>query len=94
VPKFGFQSTFGWNNEYLGEHVTHVQFGGPAGRLGLEPGDAIVGVNGRDLQTANCWYNAIERAADNDGWVTLKIVDGRSGRMAYRTANLFQLNAR
>jgi S1-C subfamily serine protease len=74
--------------------VTHVQVGGPASRLGLEPGDAIVAVNGQTLRTANCWYNSIDRAAEQDGWVTLKIVDGRTGKMAYRTANLFQLNVR
>ena len=94
VPKFGFESSFGWQNDCLGEHVTQVQLGGPASRWGLETGDAIVGVNGMELQTANCWYNAMDRAADQDGWVTLKIVDGRSGRIAYRTANLFQLKAR
>ena len=94
VPKFGFESIFGWRSGSLGEQVTDVHFGGPASRLGLETGDTIVGVNGQELRTANCWYNAIQRAADQDGWVTLKILDGRTGRMAYRTANLFQLNAR
>lgn len=94
VPQFGFESTFGWRGGTLGEQVTHVQFGGPASRLGLEVGDAIIGVNGQVLQTANCWHNTLHRAAQQDGWVTLKIVDGRTGKMAYRTSNLLQLNVR
>ena len=94
VPQFGFESSFGWQNSALGERVTGVQFGGLASRLELKPGDTIVGVNGQELRTADGWQNAIQRAAEQDGWVTLKVLDGRSGRMAYRTANLLQLNDR
>lgn len=94
VPRFGFSSQFGWRYGALGEHVTRVNFGSPAQRLGIETGDAVVAVNGRQLRTANCWYNAIDRAAKHDGWVTLKIRDGRTGGLAYRTANLFRLNVR
>jgi S1-C subfamily serine protease len=94
IPKFGFVSSFGWQNNSLGQRVTGVQFGGLANRLELKPGDMIVGVNGQELRTAEGWQNAIQRAADQDGWVTLKVLDGRSGRMAYRTANLFQANDR
>lgn len=89
-PNFGFDSSFGWQHNALGQRVTDVQFGGLASRLDLKLGDMIVGVNGQELRTADGWQNAIERAADQDGWVTLKVLDGRSGRMAYRTANLFQ----
>ena len=94
VPKFGFHSSFGWAADVLGEHVTRVNFGTPADRLGIEPGDSIVAVNGQQLRTANCWYNAINRAANHDGWVTLKIRCARTGKMAYRTANLFRLHGK
>jgi S1-C subfamily serine protease len=91
VPEFGFESAFGRRNDALGEHVTEVEFGGAASRLGLARGDVIIGVNGQELRTASCWYSAIHRAAGQDGWVTLKILDGRTGKTAYRTANVFQL---
>jgi membrane-associated protease RseP (regulator of RpoE activity) len=94
VPRFGFESSFGRQNDCLGEHVTRVELGSPASRLGLVPGDAIVGVNGKELESADGWFGAIRRAAEQEGWVTLKIVEGRSGKVAYRTTNLFQLDGR
>jgi S1-C subfamily serine protease len=94
VPKFGFRSSFGFAQGVLGEHVTEVRLGSPADRMRLAPGDAILAVNGQPLRTAESWYEAVDRAAAQDGWVTLKILERRSGQTAYRTANLFKLNVR
>jgi hypothetical protein len=94
VPKFGFHSTFGFANGVLGEHITEVRLGSVADRMGLAAGDVIIAVNGQPLRTAESWYDAVQRASERDGWVTLKIVERRSGSTAYRTANLFKLNSR
>ncbi len=83
VPYLGFDSYFAGN----GEHVTAVHHRGPARRIGLEPGDTILAVNGVRLRYDGHWYRLVQRAA-YQGYVTLAIRDWRSGQVAYRTIRL------
>ncbi len=83
TPHLGFDSYFAGN----GEQVTDVHYGGPAHRIGLEPGDTIVAVNGVRLRYDGHWYQLVRRAA-YQGHVTLAIRDWRSGQLAYRTIPL------
>lgn len=94
VPKFGFRSNFAFAGGVLGEHITEVRLGSAAERMGLAVGDVILAVNGQPLRDADSWYDAVDRASQRDGWVTLKILERRTGATAYRTANLFKLNLR
>lgn len=89
LPRLGFYSKFMHRYGFVGEYVTRVDYHSPAFYIGLEPGDIILSVNGHALHTPKCWYESIAKAAKHDGWVTLKIRDMRSGRVVYRTANLF-----
>jgi hypothetical protein len=81
LPQFGFSSfTIGG----VGERVTHVRWGGLASRLGLEPGDIIVSLNGYRLRYHGAWNDALYQAMSNGGWVRLAVRDVRTGHIAYR----------
>ncbi len=86
IPRLGFHSVFVAN---VGERVTEVQYGSRAASLGLEPNDVILAVNGERLLRAETWFAAIERAAYNGGDVSLRILDTRTGNVAYRSLNLY-----
>jgi hypothetical protein len=81
LPKFGFSSStiYGY-----GERVIFVRPGGRAARLGLEPGDVILSLNGFRLAYHGSWNDALSRAMSNGGWVQLLVRDVRSGQLRLR----------
>lgn len=83
VPRIGFSSYF----DGQGEQVTSVRSGSLAARIGLEPGDVILAVNGQRLTYDGAWYRLMSGAAKR-GNLTLAIRDWRTGRIAYRYVNL------
>jgi len=85
LPKFGFSS---FNINGFGEQVTHVRWGGRAARMGLEPGDIILSMNGFPLTYHGAWNDALRSAMANGGWVQLTIRDVRTGLLAYRQTHV------
>jgi len=85
LPKFGFAS---FNIRGVGERVTFVRWGGLASRLGLEPGDTILSMNGYRLNYHGAWDDALYRAMSNGGFVRLRIRDVRTGFVAHRQIHL------
>lgn len=83
APRLGFSSYFNG----CGERVTYVIPRSLAWRIGLEPGDTIVALNGSRLSYDGAWYNLIAMAA-YEGHVTLAIRDWRTGRIVYRHIDL------
>jgi hypothetical protein len=81
LPKFGFSS---FNVDGFGEQVTFVRWGGRASRMGLEPGDIIVSLNGFPLTYHGSWNDALRQAVNNGGWVQIVVRDVRTGDFAYR----------
>jgi hypothetical protein len=81
LPKFGFSS---FNIRGFGERITFVNWHGRAARLGLEPGDVILSLNGFPLTYHGSWNEALYEAVAHGGLVRLKIRDVRSGRIAFR----------
>jgi len=81
LPRFGFSS---YNIAGVGERVTLVRIGSRAARLGLEPGDIIVRLNGFPLTYHGAWNVALHHAVASGGWVRLTIRDVRTGRLVTR----------
>jgi hypothetical protein len=81
LPKFGFSS---FNIRGFGEQITNVRWGGRAARMGLEPGDIIVSLNGYPLTYHGAWNDALRQATYHGGWVQLVVRDVRTGNYAYR----------
>jgi hypothetical protein len=81
LPQFGFAS---FNIAGVGERITNVRWGGLASRIGLEPGDLILSMNGYRLNYHGSWNDALSYAVANGGWVQLRIRDVRTGFVAYR----------
>ena len=88
--RFGFRSKFVAKDGVFGEEVNEVQLGSPADRMKLLPGDVILAVNGIRLTTPISWQAAMDRMAQRDGWVTLKVRCRDTGIIAYRTTNLLR----
>jgi hypothetical protein len=80
LPQFGFSSF----NIGVGERVTFVRWGGVASRMGLEPGDVILSMNGYRLNYHGAWNDALYQAVAGGGWVQLRIRDVRTGIVANR----------
>jgi PDZ domain len=81
VPRFGFAS---FNIRGVGERVTYVRWGGIASRMGLEPGDTILSVNGFPLTYHGSWNDGLYRAMARGGLVRLRVRDVRTGAIARR----------
>ncbi len=81
LPRFGFSS---FNIQGYGERITNVRWGGIAQRMGLEPGDVILSVNGYPLSYHGSWNDALRQAVYSGGWVQLRIRDVRTGYLAER----------
>lgn len=86
APELGFSS---YVVSGTGEYVLAVRRGSTAARIGLEPGDVILALNGRRLTSEKAWHQAMGNAAASHGRVTLEIRDGRTGTVDYRTCHLF-----
>lgn len=81
LPKFGFSS---FNIHGFGEQITKVRWNSRAARMGLEPGDVIVSLNGYPLRYHGAWNDALRQAVQEGGWVRLVIRDVRTGNFAHR----------
>jgi hypothetical protein len=81
LPRFGFSS---FNIAGVGERITLVRPGSRAARLGLEPGDIIVRLNGFPLSYHGAGNDALRHAVASGGWVRLTIRDVRTGRLVAR----------
>lgn len=86
LPQLGFCS-------YLvpgkGEYVLSVDRGTAAARIGLEPGDVILALNGRRVARQGAWSQAMVQAGPNGGSLTLRIRSGQTGRVTDRTCHAF-----
>jgi hypothetical protein len=86
LPRFGFS---GSNIGGYGERVVFVRYGGLASRLGLEPGDIILSLNGMPLTYRGSWTDALSHAVYHDGgFVRLRIRDVRTGHIVRRDLNV------
>jgi hypothetical protein len=85
LPKFGFSSStiYGY-----GQRVESVRPGGRAARLGLEPGDVILSLNGHRLTYSGSWNDALTRALYDGGYVQLRVRDVRTGLVRVRTTRI------
>src|SRR5690606_39478671 len=68
--------------------LTHVRYNSIAGRMGLEPGDVILSLNGYRLDYHGAWRDALSRAVYNGNTVRLAIRDVHSGQVVYRRTYL------
>ena len=80
APYLGFSSYF----DGSGEQLTAVQYGAAAWRIGLEPGDKILAVNGVPIRYHGHGLQLL-RAASVHGQVSLSVLDRRTGLVAHRT---------
>jgi hypothetical protein len=85
LPRFGFES---FNIHGVGERLTFVRWGGIASRMGLEPGDVVLSMNGYRLTYHGAWNDALRRAVNDGGWVQLTVRDVRTGYIAQRETYL------
>jgi membrane-associated protease RseP (regulator of RpoE activity) len=86
LPKFGFSSS---TIHGFGQRVESVRPGGRAARLGLEPGDIILSLNGHRLTYNGSWNDALSRALyDDGGFVQLRVRDVRTGLVRVRTTRI------
>jgi hypothetical protein len=85
LPKFGFSSStiYGY-----GQRVESVRPGGRAARLGLEPGDVILSLNGYRLTYSGSWNDALSRALYDGGFVQLRVRDVRTGLVVARQTRI------
>jgi S1-C subfamily serine protease len=68
-----------------GLRVVWLSEGGPAERVGLEVGDVLVSLNGSPLRDMDDLRDALQ---DAFGYARLRVIDVRTGRIAYRNASL------
>ncbi len=68
-----------------GMHVEQVMRHSIASRMGLEPGDVIVSINGRRLRTENDYFRQLSNSGN---WLRVGVLDVRSGRVIERSARL------
>ena len=85
LPKFGFSSS---TIHGFGQRVEFVRPGGRAARLGLEPGDVILSLNGYRLTYRGSWNDALSRALYDGGYVQLRVRDVRTGLVRVRSTRI------
>ncbi len=85
VPFLGFDSFF----DGTGEQVTAVQYGSAAWRMGIEPRDTIVAVNGVAISYAGHGEQLV-RSARYQGRLVLSIRDYHTGLLVNRSLSLGQ----
>ena len=76
IPGYGFR-------------VIGVEPGSPAAFMGLEIGDIVLALNGFPLTYYGADLPARAQAVQTGGWITMRILDVRSGMIVVRSANLF-----
>jgi S1-C subfamily serine protease len=77
IPGYGYQVDYTWYPS-VGQ------------RIGFEPGDVILSINGRRLSYAGAHRAALQQAYWNGGWFSFAVRDVRTGRVLYRQGNLYQ----
>ena len=82
LPKFGFSSS---TIPGIGQRVEFVRPGGRAARLGLEPGDVILSLNGYRLTYSGSWNEALSQALYDGGFVQLRVRDVRTDLVRVRS---------
>lgn len=85
LPKFGFSSS---TIHGFGQRIESVRPGGRAARLGLEPGDVILSLNGFRLTYSGSWNDALSRALYDGGFVQLRVRDVRTGLIRVRSTRI------
>src|SRR5215471_7461604 len=85
LPKFGFSSSTIPN---FGLRIVSVRPDGRAYRMGLEPGDVILSLNGYRLTYGGSWDDALSRALNDDGLVQLRVRDVRTGAVRVRQTRI------
>jgi PDZ domain len=86
LPKFGFSSS---TIPGYGQRIEFVRPGGRAARMGLEPGDVILSLNGHRLTHSGSWNDALSRALYEDGgFVQLRVRDVRTGLVRVRSTRI------
>lgn len=84
APFLGFDSYF----DGAGELITAVQYGSAAWRVGLEPGDRVMAVDGVGLRYHGHGLQLLQNAAAVRGYVTLSVRDVHTGLVVNRTIGL------
>jgi S1-C subfamily serine protease len=82
TPQLGIYGHFEWS---YGMVVDDVLWGTPASRMGLEPGDVILAVNGCTLRSEYDYFRALRYGGN---YARLVIQDVRTGTVVSRTALL------
>ena len=93
-PRLGLTTVRSSVQGVSGEQVTRVGYGSIAEQLGIQAGDVVIAVNGRGVDRHNNIRAAELDSTNQQGWVTLKIRNPRTGRTAYHTAKLFRPTGR
>ncbi len=86
VPRLGFAYQVMPGD---GFRVVIVRPGTPAAQIGLEIGDVVLSINGLLLTHAGADLPARIEAARRGGWVRIGIREVRTGRVVFRSTNLF-----
>jgi S1-C subfamily serine protease len=86
LPQLGFS---GYLVPGKGEYVLSVDCGTAAARIGLQPGDVILAVNGHRVARHGAWSEAMVQAGPHGGSLTLRIRSGQTGRITDRTCHVF-----
>ncbi len=71
-----------------GYRVEYTWYPSVGARIGFEPGDVILSINGRRLSYAGAHRCALQQAHWNGGWFSFAVQDVRTGRVLYRYGNL------
>jgi hypothetical protein len=85
LPKFGFSSS---TIPGFGLRIESVRPGGRAFRMGFEPGDVILSLNGYRLTYGGSWNDALSRALYDGGLVRLRVRDVRTGLIRVRETRI------
>ena len=72
-----------------GYRVTGILGATPAARIGLEPGDVLLSINGYPLTWNGAHTTPMSQASYYGGWITLRIRDVRTGWVVTRSTNLY-----
>ena len=85
-PKLGFhyQVIPGY-----GYRILSVSWGTPAARIGLEPGDVVLTINGYPMTYYGAHVEAVQEALYSGGWLSFTVRDVRTGHIVHRGTSLF-----